>query len=120
MPAAVYWRRRAAVLFMVVSAAFGGHAALQLLGGGPLAAAEAPSNRGGAAGGAAATVGSGHEVHLVTEPVSRAVYVVGSGDTLWTIARALQPSGDVRPLVDALAAGRSGRPLQPGERIVLP
>lgn len=53
-------------------------------------------------------------------PVARASYVVRPGDTLWQIARALQPTGDVRPLVQRLAAGRAGTPLLVGERLVLP
>jgi Tfp pilus assembly protein FimV len=48
--------------------------------------------------------------------------VVQPGDTLWSIARRLspEPGTDVRPVVDALAAARDGRPLEVGERIVLP
>src|SRR5438132_13891816 len=71
--AGVYWRRRllllvaAAVLFVIARAALGA------LGGGPLAAPEAPAGR-----------------------PSGAVYVVRPGDTFWTIARRLQPQGDVR------------------------
>jgi LysM repeat protein len=54
------------------------------------------------------------------EPVARTTYVVAPGDTLWSIARRLVPEGDVRPVVDSLAAHRNGRPLQVGERIALP
>lgn len=53
-------------------------------------------------------------------PVARASYVVQPGDTLWQIARSLQPSGDVRPLVHRLAEERHGAPLRTGERLVLP
>lgn len=53
-------------------------------------------------------------------PVAETSYVVRPGDTLWEIARALQPSGDVRPLVQRLAAQRGGAPLRVGERLVLP
>ena len=101
----VYWRRRAMVLLFVVVGATGAHAALDALGGGPLTAAEAPSVA---------------VIDLDTQPVARATYVVRSGDTLWSIARRIQPTGDVRPLVDQLAAERDGRPLQPGERITVP
>lgn len=52
-------------------------------------------------------------------PVARASYVVRPGDTLWHIARSLQPEGDVRPLVQRLSAARRGAPLQVGERVVL-
>lgn len=53
-------------------------------------------------------------------PASQPSYVVKRGDTLWTIARSIEPSGDVRPVVDRLAQGRRGRPLRVGERVVLP
>ena len=52
--------------------------------------------------------------------VSQRSYVVRPGDTLWSIVRALEPHGDVRPLVDRLDRSRRGRPLRAGERIVLP
>ena len=52
--------------------------------------------------------------------VSEQVHVVQPGDTLWTIAKSLQPEGDVRRLVHRLAAERHGTPLQVGERIALP
>lgn len=53
-------------------------------------------------------------------PASQRVYVVQPGDTLWRIARAVEPRGDVRPVVDRLSQGRRGRPLRVGERVVLP
>ncbi|HVM02376.1 MAG TPA: LysM domain-containing protein [Acidimicrobiales bacterium] len=53
-------------------------------------------------------------------PVAETSYVVRPGDTLWGIARAAQPSGDVRPLVQWLARQRGGAPLRVGERLVLP
>jgi hypothetical protein len=45
---------------------------------------------------------------------------VQAGDTLWTIARRLQPSGDVRPLVDQLVRLNGTTALQPGQQIVAP
>ena len=53
-------------------------------------------------------------------PVAQRAYVVQAGDSLWKIARALQPDGDVRPLVSELQRARQGRPLRVGERITLP
>lgn len=47
-------------------------------------------------------------------------YVVAAGDTLWSIALRLDPAGDPRPLVDALAAQVQGGSLQPGQVLVLP
>ena len=47
-------------------------------------------------------------------------YVVRSGDTLWSIAAAIAPNSDPRPVVDALRDANGGRPeLQVGERLVV-
>ncbi len=43
--------------------------------------------------------------------------VVQSGDTLWTIARRLHPTGEIRGLVDALAERAGGSSLDAGQRI---
>ena len=48
------------------------------------------------------------------------VVVVQPGDSLWSIARRVQPVGDVRSLVDQLASSNGSAVLQPGDRIVLP
>lgn len=100
--AVAYRRRRVVVLVALFVAVFSlvlaARAALGALGGGPLAAPEAPAGQGGA---------------------PAAVYVVQPGDTYWTIARDLQPSGDVRGLVDHLSSEHGGAPLQPGEQLVL-
>lgn len=48
------------------------------------------------------------------------VYVAGPGDTLWTIARALQPIGDVRPLVRELSELNGGSGLEVGQPVRLP
>jgi hypothetical protein len=45
---------------------------------------------------------------------------VRAGDTLWVIARRLQPTGDVRPLVEQLVALNGTALLQPGDRVVVP
>jgi nucleoid-associated protein YgaU len=54
------------------------------------------------------------------EPVASVAYVARPGDTLWSIAREIQPQGDVRPLVDELAALRHGAPLAPGDVVAWP
>lgn len=63
----------------------------------------------------------GHEASdSVLGGVSAVVVVVEPGETLWAIARDLQPTGDIRPMVDALSeiVGRSG--LQAGQEIRIP
>ena len=100
-PGAVELRRRRAVVAFV---------ALVLLGGG--------SALGGPVGAPLTSPGQAPAERFL--PVAETSYVVRPGDTLWEIARALQPSGDVRPLVQRLADARSGAPLRVGERLVLP
>lgn len=99
VPPGTYRRRRATVVGVVVAVAIVAITLLGRLGGGPLASSE-PT--------------------LVTVPVAATTYVVQPGDTLWSIARRIQPTGDVRWLVDELVAQRGGRTLQAGERITLP
>jgi hypothetical protein len=50
---------------------------------------------------------------------SASSYVVQPGDTLWTIARGLDPEGDIRALVDELAERAGGASLDAGQRIDL-
>ena len=81
--------------------------------------------------GAAALVGSSGApdgTPAATEPASgpsaaapevTAGYVVQPGDTVWEIARRLQPEGDVRPLVDRLAERTGGGALVAGQRLDL-
>ncbi len=49
--------------------------------------------------------------------MGRAHYVVQPGDTLWSIARSLHPSGDLRPVVDSLESRAGGAALVPGQRL---
>ena len=68
----------------------------------------------GVLGGALATpVGS------ASDPAAATV-VVAPGDTFWSIASRIQPTGDVRPLVDRLVAAHGGATLRAGERILVP
>lgn len=46
-------------------------------------------------------------------------YVVRPGDTLWAIARRIQPSGDVRPLVEELSRRNGGPAIQAGQVMYL-
>lgn len=99
-------RRRAVAVGLVVALLL----ALGMLLGRTTGGATVP--RGGASPDA-----SGATVPL---PVAERAYIVQPGDTIWKIARALQPDGDVRPLVSELQRSRQGTPLRIGERISLP
>lgn len=52
-------------------------------------------------------------------PSASDVVVVQPGDTLWAIARHIQPTGDIRPLVDELADRAGGAAVVSGQRIDL-
>ena len=96
--AATYRRRRVAVSSLVLTMLLVGRVASGLVGGGPLSAS--------------------HQAPPVL--IDERVHVVQPGDTLWSIARSLEPEGDVRRLVQQLSSQRQGAQLQVGERIVLP
>jgi hypothetical protein len=58
---------------------------------------------------------------LAGEPVAHhAPYVVEPGDTLWSIAVRLDPTGDPRPWVAKLESETGGVNVVPGEQLVLP
>jgi len=110
----------------------------------PAASAEAPSRRSPAArrstviglmalalaacavwvqAGAAAGTGSGPLAAAgagPTQAIAARVWIVQPGDTLWGIARHLQTTGDIRPLVDELNHEARGQPLEIGQRLTLP
>ena len=54
------------------------------------------------------------------EAVTSGAYVVQPGDTLWSIARRMQPEGDIRPLVDDLVHENGGTDLAVGQRLAVP
>jgi LysM domain len=95
-PPPTFWRRRVAVLL----------AALLLVAGLGLVLR--------AAGGSIT-----HEPPAAPANPSRptADYVVQPGDTVWSVARRVQPEGDVRSFVDRLVAARGGDGLAVGEVI---
>jgi Tfp pilus assembly protein FimV len=103
---AAYRRRRVVALVLavavVVVALAGARAVLRPLAGTsgarPLGATELP----------------------VPVPAGASTHVVVPGETLWDVARELQPTGDVRPVVDELAALNGGPTLQAGQVLVLP
>ena len=51
---------------------------------------------------------------------SAEMHVVQPGDTLWSIARSLEPEGDVRLVVDRLVDLNGGAPITVGQQLVLP
>jgi hypothetical protein len=63
--------------------------------------------------------------HLETIPGSQRtangyVYTVHPGDSVWSIATELDPSGDPRPIVAKIDAELGGTSIVPGEHIILP
>lgn len=52
-------------------------------------------------------------------PPTGSTVIVQAGDTYWSIAESLRPSGDIRATVDALVASNGGRSLQVGDRLVV-
>jgi hypothetical protein len=103
-PAAVYHRRRLLVAAATVAVVVVGF--LAAIGLRTLVAVPAQGATTGAASSSSAT------------PLAPArYYVVQPGDTLWSIAHRLHPSGDPRPLVDRLAARAGGASLQAGQRL---
>jgi hypothetical protein len=48
------------------------------------------------------------------------LYIARPGDTLWSIASALEPGGDPRPLVAQLEQQLRGGELVAGDRLILP
>ncbi|HXX91942.1 MAG TPA: LysM domain-containing protein [Acidimicrobiales bacterium] len=53
-------------------------------------------------------------------PAHHALYIVQPGDTLWSIAQRLDPTGDPRPVVAALARQAGSDTIVPGEHLLLP
>lgn len=105
--AAVYWRRRIVALLIFLLA-------LLALAGSVLALATAASRL------RSVPHAASEPRSLSTELVGRQVHIVQPGDTLWSIARAVHPTGDVRAVVQQLADSRHGAALQVGERIEIP
>jgi hypothetical protein len=100
-PAAVYRsRRRVAAALVVLALALASLGVRALL---PAGAEPTPAPAAAAPATAAASV-----------------VVAAPGDSLWTIARRVQPDGDVRPLVDAMRDANGGATLQAGQRVLVP
>lgn len=67
----------------------------------------------------ARTAGDGTP-HPVAGTSSPAVRIVQPGDTLWSIARGLEPDADVRLVVDRLVHLNGRAPITVGQRLQLP
>ena len=93
-----YRRRRAAAAGIVVALVVAVQGLLAVLGG----------------------EGAPERLRAPMAPDRFSTHIVQPGDTLWTIARAADPDGDPRPLVDRLVAERGTAVLHVGERIALP
>jgi hypothetical protein len=120
LPASVYRRRRIAVaavalavLALVGLAFVGAQSVASRFDGTTVVSTGAPD-----AAPATAAAASGAAAVAPSAPAAApATKVVQPGDTLWSIARELQPEGDVRPLVDRLASRLGGSSLTVGQRI---
>ena len=97
---AAYRRRRVGAVIVLVSLVLACRWAFGGLVSSPLAAAE--------------------PVRPQAQPEAAEVHIVQPGETWWSLARSIQPSGDVRPLVAQLSRANGKQPLMIGQRIELP
>jgi hypothetical protein len=112
--ASVYRRRRllvAAAALVLAAVAYLAVTGAQTLLSGRTAAGAAGLSPAPAAGPASSTIDG--------SAVAGSSYVVQPGDTLWSIAVAMQPDGDIRELVDRLADRNGGAGVQVGQRLSL-
>jgi nucleoid-associated protein YgaU len=120
--ASVYWRRRAVALLAAVAI---------VVGLGWVVASAATRLVASTASTTVVATGAVDSSSVATPEVTGApaagrgatglphTYVVQPGDTLWTIAQRLHPDGDIRALVDQMAANHGGASLSAGERLDL-
>lgn len=117
---APYGRRRATVVLLAVIALFTliellsaagslSRVALGAFGGVPASASEGTSS----------AVSPGLTPVAVLPAASAVTVIVQPGDTVWSLAKRLQPEGDVRPLVQRIIDRNGGPNLRVGDRLVL-
>ena len=104
---AVYRRRRAVALALLLMGAVVVGLAVRAVLAGP------------GPGGRTVTGTQASSIGLM-QPAAVHVHIVQPGETLWSIVRATGGSGDPRPAVDRLERQLGGKPLQVGQRLVLP
>jgi len=117
---ATYRRRRAVALLLLVAVSLFVQVAVSATAGrvlGSSAHVATVDADAVAASGAGAPLPTAVASAPAVAPTS--VYVVRSGDSLWSIAHRLKPDADPRPLVDALAERAGSSALRPGQRIDL-
>jgi nucleoid-associated protein YgaU len=102
------------VLVLIGGVALAGLVALAALGAVALLGADAAAS--GPASTAEPLPPAGADAYTPSAP---AAVVVQPGDTLWAIARRLQPTGDIRPLVDELARRAGSAAVVAGQRLDL-
>jgi len=111
--ARVYRRRRLAVLAAALGLVLLGVLVVSLTASGPASTVHTAPGAAPIVHDPAAYGASGQSVP------PRSVYVVQPGDTIWSIAHELDPSGDTRAMVDHLVALNGGAALEPGQRLRL-
>jgi nucleoid-associated protein YgaU len=116
---AVYWRRRAAAIALGILVVFGVVEGAGQVIEGVSSWRTAPTIEPDGVTGSSASSSAAPVVPSPPSGPSARVYVVEQGDTLWSIARRLDPGGDPRPIVDRLAGQAGGSALRPGQRLSL-
>lgn len=104
-----------ALLWAVRAANSAGRAALGAFGGVPASASEGATS----AARSAPLVDPSLTPLAALPKATAVVVVVAPGDTIWSLARRVQPSGDIRPLVARIAARNGGADLRVGDRLVI-
>lgn len=77
-------------------------------------------SHGAFAGAVPAAPGTGSAAAAAPAPGSVRSVTVEPGDTVWSIARRVQPDGDVRPLVDRIVALNGSTVVVAGEELTVP
>jgi hypothetical protein len=115
LPAALYWQRRLMVVVGLVAIVVAAYLLVAAVGAGRAAVVQTAGSE--PVPGAATNPSTDATSAVPASP--GAVYVVRPGDTLWSIARRIQPNGDLRALVDRLSERAGGGPLRAEQRIPL-